>query len=61
MPTDREESASVGGDLREKNNRGMFYSSTAVHDISIYQTSWVSSPDLFALKLQYLPVYKVFR
>lgn len=32
-----------------------------VCDASTYRTSWVSSPDLFALKLQYLPIYKVFR
>lgn len=35
--------------------------SALVHDVSTYQTSWVSSPDLIMLRLQYLPVYKVFR
>ncbi|XAO24833.1 hypothetical protein I312_103640 [Cryptococcus bacillisporus CA1280] len=55
----REESVLTEYDAREKNNRGMFYCSVAVCEISTYQTSWVSSPELPAFKLQYLPVYKV--
>ncbi|OXG78145.1 hypothetical protein C349_04886 [Cryptococcus neoformans var. grubii Br795] len=35
MPTDREESASIGDDLRGSNNRGMFYCSAAVHDTAV--------------------------
>lgn len=35
--------------------------SAPARDVQTYQTSWVSSPDLIALKLQYLPIYKVFR
>ncbi|OXG13277.1 hypothetical protein C367_06172 [Cryptococcus neoformans Ze90-1] len=52
MPTDREECASIGDDPRGSNNRGMFYCSAAVHDVSTYQTPWVSSPDLIMLRVR---------
>ncbi|OXG13590.1 hypothetical protein C367_06137 [Cryptococcus neoformans Ze90-1] len=61
MPEYKEESPSEGDDPRATNDRRMFYYSAAARDVQTYQTSWVSSPDLIALKLQYLPIYKVFR